>query len=224
LANRCLYCGETSWRPLKWLVDDQFCSRNHKESYNDRLRKIVAELATYQNYSAEAARAGLDPATPYSPMQPASRAGLPGPLPILTSMAAPTPVRALMAAAILLRDFAIIDEPREIAVIDASTLALAPFADLIEMIAPANCSPENGSTASRPVMPIALPLGLEPHIVPGGPIGDGLNAVAFWPCLELVEPVAAMPSSRSVTTTLPPAFENHVQINRWGLRIRFLKI
>jgi hypothetical protein len=220
LASRCLYCGEASWKPLKWLMDDQFCSRDHKESYNDRLRKIVAELATYQNYSAEAARAGLDPATQYSPMRPASGAGLPGPLPILTSMAAPTPVRALMAAAILLRDFAIIDEPRTLPAIEASTLTLAPFADLIEMIAPANHLPANGFALSRPAMPVALPLGLDPHIMPG----NGRSDVAFWPCLELVEPVAAMPSSRSETKTLPPAFENHVQISRWGLRIRFLKI
>lgn len=224
MANRCLYCGEASWKPLKWLVDDQFCSRDHKESYNDRLRKIVAELATYQNYSAEAARAGLDPAGLYSPMQPAPGAGLPGPFPLRTSMAAPTPVRALMAAAILLRDFAIIDEPRNAAAIEASTLTLAPFADLIDMIVPASCLPANGFADSRPVTPIALSLGLEPHIVPGRTIGDGQNAVAFWPCLELLEPVAVMPSLHSVTTTLPPAFENHVQINRWGLRIRFLKI
>jgi len=220
LASRCLYCGEASWKPLRWLVDDQFCSRDHKDSYNDRLRKIVAELATYQNYSAEAARAGLDPASQYSPMQPASGAGLPGPLPILTSMAAPTPVRALMAAAILLRDFAIIDEPRTQPEIEASNLTLAPFADLIEMIAPANHLPANGFALSRPVMPVALPLGLDPHIMPGNRHSD----IAFWPCLELVEPVAAMPSSRSETKTLPPSFENHVQINRWGLRIRFLKI
>jgi hypothetical protein len=215
LASRCLYCGDSSWKPLKWLVDDQFCSRGHKESYNDRLRKIVAELATYQNYSAEAARVGLDPATQYSPMRPASGAGLPGPLPILTSMAAPTPVRALMAAAILLRDFAIIDEPGNLPAIEASTLTLAPFADLIEMIAPANHLPAN-----RPLTPVALPLGLDPQIMGG----NGRNAVAFWPCLELVEPAAGMPSSRSETKTLPPSFENHVQINRWGLRIRFLKI
>jgi hypothetical protein len=219
LASRCLYCGDSSWTPLKWLVDDQFCSRDHKESYNDRLRKIVAELATYQNYSAEAARAGLDPSIQYSPMQPAAGAELPGPFPILTSMAAPTPVRALMAAAILLRDFAIIDEPPNVAAIEASTLTLAPFADLIEMIAPASCLPANGFAHSRSMMPVALPLGLDPQIMP-----NGRNAVAFWPCLELVEPVAAMPSSRSDTRTLPPAFENHVQISRWGLRIRFLKI
>lgn len=217
MASRCLYCGDASWKPLRWLVDDQFCSRDHKESYNDRLRKIVAELATYQNYSAEAARAGLDPASPYSPMQPASGARLPGPLPILTSMAAPTPVRALMAAAILLRDFAIIDEPRTLPEIEASTLTLAPFADLIEMIAPANHLPANGFALSRP---IALPLGLDPRIMPR----SGESDVAFWPCLELLEPVAAMPSSRSETKTLTPAFENHVQINRWGLRIKFLKI
>lgn len=220
MASRCLYCGESSWKPLKWLVDDQFCSRDHKESYNDRLRKIVAELATYQNYSAEAARAGLDPSAPYSPMQPASRAGMPGPLPILTSMAAPTPVRALMAAAILLRDFAIIDEPRTAPAIEASNLTLAPFADLIEMIAPANHLPAHSFADSRPVTPVALPLGLDPQIMPG----NGRNVVVFWPCLELVEPVAAMPSSRCETKTLPPAFENHVQINRWGLRLRFLKI
>jgi hypothetical protein len=215
LASRCLYCGDSSWKPLKWLVDDQFCSRDHKESYNDRLRKIVAELATYQNYSAEAARAGLDPSTQYSPMQPASGAGMPGPLPILTSMAAPTPMRALMAAAILLRDFAIIDEPRSAPAIEASNLTLAPFADLIEMIAPAN-----GFANWRPVTPVALPLGLDAQIMPG----HGRNAVAFWPCLELVEPVAATPSCRWESKTLPPGFENHVQINRWGLRLRFLKI
>jgi len=58
---KCLYCGDASWRPLKWLVDDQFCSRDHRESYNARLKRIVTDLAKYQNYSGEAERAGLDP-------------------------------------------------------------------------------------------------------------------------------------------------------------------
>lgn len=40
----CLYCGVKFWRPLKWLRDAEFCSREHRESYHGRLRKIAGDL------------------------------------------------------------------------------------------------------------------------------------------------------------------------------------
>jgi hypothetical protein len=46
---RCLYCGETSWRPFRWMVDGEFCSREHRKSYHERLRKVAAELAECQS-------------------------------------------------------------------------------------------------------------------------------------------------------------------------------
>ena len=46
---RCLYCGGgVPWRPLKWLIDDDFCSRAHRESYHERFRKAITNLGDYQ--------------------------------------------------------------------------------------------------------------------------------------------------------------------------------
>jgi len=46
---RCLYCGGgVPWRPLKWLIDDDFCSRVHRESYHERFRKAITNLGDVQ--------------------------------------------------------------------------------------------------------------------------------------------------------------------------------
>lgn len=50
---RCLYCGETSWRPFRRLVDGEFCSREHRKSYHERLRKIATDLAECQSAPAK---------------------------------------------------------------------------------------------------------------------------------------------------------------------------
>jgi hypothetical protein len=46
--TRCLYCGSSYWRPLKWLRDGEFCCKEHRESYQGRLRKIAGTLTESQ--------------------------------------------------------------------------------------------------------------------------------------------------------------------------------
>src|SRR5437879_2507208 len=46
---RCLYCGGgVPWRPLKWLIDDDFCSKSHRNSYHERFRKAINNLSDLQ--------------------------------------------------------------------------------------------------------------------------------------------------------------------------------
>jgi hypothetical protein len=60
---RCLYCGETSWRPFRWMADGEFCSREHRKSYHQRLRKVVAELAECQSSPPDAVSASPNAST-----------------------------------------------------------------------------------------------------------------------------------------------------------------
>jgi hypothetical protein len=59
---RCLYCGKSSWLPFKKLSDGEFCSRAHRDSYQERLRKVANVLEQYDIAPQEAARATADPA------------------------------------------------------------------------------------------------------------------------------------------------------------------
>ncbi len=59
---RCLYCGKSSWVPFKKLTDGEFCSRAHRDSYQERLRKVANVLEQYDIAPQEAARATSDPA------------------------------------------------------------------------------------------------------------------------------------------------------------------
>jgi len=59
---RCLYCGKKSWVPFRKLSDGEFCSRAHRDSYQERLRKVANVLEQYQIAPQEAARATADPA------------------------------------------------------------------------------------------------------------------------------------------------------------------
>jgi|SRR5579863_2007345 len=43
----CLYCGAKFWRPLSF-GKGEFCSREHREFYYGRLRKIAGSLAASQ--------------------------------------------------------------------------------------------------------------------------------------------------------------------------------
>ena len=69
---RCLYCGETSWRPFRWMVDGEFCSREHRKSYHERLRKVVSELAESQNAPAKTTSLGASAVveTPSAQLEP----------------------------------------------------------------------------------------------------------------------------------------------------------
>jgi hypothetical protein len=55
---RCPYCGETSWRPFRRIANGEFCSREHRKSYHERLRKIASELVECQSAPAKATYPG----------------------------------------------------------------------------------------------------------------------------------------------------------------------
>ncbi len=60
---RCLYCGKSSWFPFKKLTaDGEFCSSAHRESYQERLRRVAAVLEQYDIPVQEAEHATSDPA------------------------------------------------------------------------------------------------------------------------------------------------------------------
>lgn len=61
---RCLYCGKSSWSPFKKLIaGGEFCSIAHRDSYQERLRKVAGVLELYEIPAQEAARASADPAS-----------------------------------------------------------------------------------------------------------------------------------------------------------------
>ena len=61
---RCLYCGKSSWSPFKKLsAGGEFCSSTHRDSYQERLRKVASVLTQYEIPVQEAERASADPAS-----------------------------------------------------------------------------------------------------------------------------------------------------------------
>lgn len=57
----CLYCGKSSWRPFRRRAGGEFCSKAHRESYNERLRKVAGQLAEYTVAPPETERLAADP-------------------------------------------------------------------------------------------------------------------------------------------------------------------
>ena len=50
---RCAYCGKSSWRPFRRTAGGEFCNAAHRESYNERLRKVAGQLAEYKTVLPE---------------------------------------------------------------------------------------------------------------------------------------------------------------------------
>ena len=50
---RCAYCGKSSWRPFRRAAGGEFCNAAHRESYNERLRKVAGQLAEYKTVLPE---------------------------------------------------------------------------------------------------------------------------------------------------------------------------
>src|SRR5512140_1514915 len=44
---RCQYCGKNLW-PLRGLFDEDFCSRDHRQRYHERVRKALEHLPRAQ--------------------------------------------------------------------------------------------------------------------------------------------------------------------------------
>lgn len=61
---RCLYCGKSSWLPFKKIsTGGEFCSSSHRDSYQERLRKVADVLKQYEIPVQEAEQASADPAS-----------------------------------------------------------------------------------------------------------------------------------------------------------------
>lgn len=58
----CLYCGKSSWRPFRRRASGEFCSKAHRESYNERLRKVAGQLAEYTALPPDGEPVAVNPA------------------------------------------------------------------------------------------------------------------------------------------------------------------
>jgi len=58
---RCAYCGKSSWRPFRRAAGGEFCNAAHRESYNERLRKLAGQLAEYKTVLPEKELVAADP-------------------------------------------------------------------------------------------------------------------------------------------------------------------
>jgi hypothetical protein len=109
MASRCLYCGESPWRPFRWLSDQDFCSNKHRELYRARLQRVVGELAKDATPVYEAV------ALPPENGTPANGDSLPHLTPSLPMPSLPesAPVEAEMAPSIVLGEGAMAQELTE---------------------------------------------------------------------------------------------------------------
>jgi len=100
---RCLYCGKSSWSPFKKLISGgEFCSSAHRDSYQERLRKVASVLEQYDIPVQEAEHASADPASAAALVKrPELREPLMSDLfRVLACTPAPAPSDARMAPAI----------------------------------------------------------------------------------------------------------------------------
>jgi len=100
---RCLYCGKSSWLPFKKLNSGgEFCSSAHRDSYQERLRKVASVLEQYEIPVQEAEHASADPASAAALVtRPELREPLMSDLfRVLACTPAPAPSDARMAPAI----------------------------------------------------------------------------------------------------------------------------
>jgi len=55
---RCQYCGKNLW-PLRGLFDEDFCSRDHRQRYHERVRKALEHMPTVEPTARPSAVAGF---------------------------------------------------------------------------------------------------------------------------------------------------------------------
>src|SRR5215467_8326458 len=53
IVVRCQYCGKNLW-PLRGLFDEDFCSKDHRQRYHERVRKALEHLPKAQTASRPA--------------------------------------------------------------------------------------------------------------------------------------------------------------------------
>jgi len=145
MATRCLYCGGSSWRPFRWLSDQEFCSSKHRELYRARLQKVVGELAK------DAAPVSTRE-TPASVSKDESSSVTNDSLPMPAGLPEAAPAEMEMAPSIVVSDRAVAQELTEILHLEKegpSTVWLPPD------IFAAGLQPREGQTHPQTPVPIA---------------------------------------------------------------------
>jgi len=145
MATRCLYCGGSSWRPFRWLSDQEFCSSKHRELYRARLQKVVGELAT--NVAPAPVRE-----TPVAPSKLESSPATHDALPMTAGLPEAAPAEMEMAPSIVVSDRAVAQELTEILHLEKegpTTVWLPPD------IFGAGLQPREGQTHPQTPVPIA---------------------------------------------------------------------
>lgn len=186
MATRCLYCGETSWRPFRWLSDQEFCSNKHRELYRARLQRVVGELA--KDATPVYATPASSPANGPSAAENALPELAKGSMPVADALPEAVPVEAEMAPSVVLGEGAVAQELSEIL----------------------HLGKEGPTTVWLP--PDIFRSGLQPR--EGQTCGQ--IATAIMPISG-----AGTPSPIRHADALPSSFVNHVQLKRWGLKIKF---
>jgi len=179
---QCLYCGETSWRPFRRMVDGEFCSREHRKSYHERLKRIATDLAECQVAPAKAA--------------------LPG------SPAIETPAAQLEPNANICGELLPIEGAGVLAALPGYEHAAMAREDLADTLLQADVHPVG--LQSQNLLPLW--------------VNDEQPGIDTWQPLPVVTAAGRSVTVGSTSGMLPAGFENHAQIKRWGLRIKFPKV
>jgi len=179
---QCLYCGETSWRPFRWIANGEYCSREHRKLYHERLRKVVSELANCQSATAKATIPGVSVVAELPSAQIEPNAGVCGDL-------LPFSASGIPGAA---------SDYEQMAVANGD----CPEALLQDAVHPV-------SLQSQSLLPIWT--------------NDDQAGVDAWQPLPVVSAGGRSTPVGSTAGMLPAGFENHAQIKRWGLKIKFPK-
>jgi hypothetical protein len=153
MASRCLYCGQSPWRPFRWLSDQDFCSNKHRELYRARLQRVVGELTKDAKPADEA------PVSEAMNALPATENAVPhiadGSLPVADAVPEVVPVEAKMAPSIVLGEGAMAQELTEMLHLEKegpTTVWLPP--DIFQ----SGLQPRAGQTCgqiSTPIIPIS---------------------------------------------------------------------
>jgi hypothetical protein len=200
---QCLYCGKSYWRPFRRFTTGDFCSREHRASYHERLRRVAGRLSEYQSIPTEGVGAAVAAALSVTQHELSS---LPGEeiIPIIECLpAAPPALEALASDPAIASHH---DEP--LSGTETPDLAAAE-PDISAIVQDAASS--------------GFPRGLRPREFVPMHIGDSAAAHGIWLPIPVLPSAGAAPTIQSMTAMLTPAFENYAQIKRWGLKIRFLK-
>lgn len=152
MASRCLYCGQSPWRPLRWLSDQEFCSNKHRELYRARLQRVVGDLAKDAKPAEISAFEAMNQSRATEESVPHIANGS---LPMAEALTAAVPVEAEMAPSIVLGEGAMAQELTEILHLEKegpTTVWLPP--DIFQ----SGLQPREGQTCgqiSTPIIPIS---------------------------------------------------------------------